>query len=180
MEKLSGDHDARIAQAKIFLKRLREETPANLLVQSIEQHLTLAGELSELSDEQAAFSPNTDEWSILDVCNHLTHSVRNIALLIRSLLRGKVPKIPGGIQAGMRDESIVSLEESLGGLQKGFAALAQATERLEQDWDEALTMDHPWLSPMNCKAWVAFNILHVRVHMDQITRIKANENFPSA
>ena len=76
----------------------------------------------------------------------------------------------------MFDESIVSVEESINGMQNGFAALAQAMERFDDDWDETIVMEHPWLGPMNAKEWVVFNLLHVRVHIDQINRIKKNEN----
>jgi len=176
IKKLSGDHEARIAQDKKLLKSYRDETPGSLLMLSIEQHRTISAEILQLSHAQATFSPDPDEWSILEVCSHLSHSVRNTALLVKAMLRGRAPEIPGGIRPGMFDESIVSVEESINGMQKGFAALPQAMERFDDDWDETIVMEHPWLGPMNAKEWVAFNLLHVRVHIDQINRIKKNEN----
>jgi hypothetical protein len=178
MQKLSGNHEARLEQGKQLLESFRNEPPETLLSILEQQQEELTTELADLSDAQGNFTPGPDEWSVLDTCSHLAHSIRNTALLARSLARGKAPKIEGGIQGGVRDESIETLADARAALDKAFATMTKATQNLEGDCDAETIFEHPWFGPMNAKRWVAFNALHVMVHIEQIERIKESEDFP--
>jgi hypothetical protein len=180
MEKLSGNHEERLEQGKQLLESFRNEPPETLLSILEQQQQELATEVADLSDAQGTFRPSADEWSVLDTCSHLAHSIRNTALLARSLARGKAPKIEGGIQGGVRDTSLTTLAESRPALDKAFAAMTEATQNLEGDCDGETIFEHPWFGPMNAKGWVAFNALHVMVHVEQIERIKESEDFPTS
>ena len=136
MRKLSGNHEARLEQGKQLLESFRNEPPETLLSILEQQQGELTTELADLSEAQGAFTPGPDEWSVLDTCSHLAHSIRNTALLARSLVGGKVPQIEGRIQGGVRDTSIATLADARAGLDKAFAAMTKATRNLEADCDD--------------------------------------------
>jgi len=151
-----------------------------VLVELIEeQRGRLLGLLDRVSEEQAAFHPAPDQWSIADVLRHVIAAEEHVALVIESLARGVVPKGKRvmGRQTPDEGQPLAALIERL------RVARADLLARI-RGWpaspDLTATFEHPYFGPLNCKGWVAFQRLHDADHIGQIEQIKAAAGYPGA
>jgi hypothetical protein len=149
-----------------------------VLVELIEeQRATLLGLLDGVSEEQAAFRPAPDQWSIADVLRHVIAAEEGVARIVESLARGAIPEGRRDMGSQIRDEGqpLAALVERL------RAARADLLARV-RGWpaspDLAATFEHPLFGPLNCKGWVAFQRLHDADHISQLEQIKAAEGYP--
>ena len=151
-----------------------------VLVELIEeQRATLLGLLDGVSEEQAAFHPAPDQWSIADVLRHVIAAEEGVARIVASLVRGVVPEGQRALGSHIPDEGqpLAALIERL------RAAHADLLERV-RGWpaspDLAATFEHPFFGPLNCKGWVAFQRLHDADHTGQLEQIKAAPGYPAS
>ena len=149
-----------------------------VLVELIEeQRGRLLGLLDWVSEEQAAFRPALDQWSIADVLRHVIAGEEGVARIVESLARGVVPggKRVIGRQTPEEGQPLAALVERL------RAARADLLARV-RGWpaspDLTATSEHPFFGPLNCKGWVAFQRLHDADHIGQLEQIKAAEGYP--
>jgi hypothetical protein len=149
-----------------------------VLVELIEeQRATLLALLDGVSEEQAAFHPASDQWSIADVLRHVIAAEEGVARIVGSLARGVVPEERRELGSHIPDEGqpLARLIERL------HASRADLLARI-RGWpaspDLAATFEHPFFGPLNCKGWVAFQRLHDADHIGQLQQIKAAEGWP--
>jgi len=149
-----------------------------VLVELIEeQRGRLLGLLDWVSEEQVAFRPAPDQWSIADVLRHVIAAEEGVARIVESLARGVVPggKRVIGRQTSDEGQPLAALIERL------CAARADLLARI-RGWpaspDLTATSEHPFFGPLNCKGWVAFQRLHDADHIGQLEQIKAAEGYP--
>jgi hypothetical protein len=151
-----------------------------VLVELIEeQRGRLLGLLDGVSEEEAAFRPAPDQWSIADVLRHVTAAEEHVALVIESLARGVVPrgKRVMGRQIPDEGEPLAALVERLRAARRDLLA---RIGRWPASPDLAATFEHPFFGPLNCKGWVAFQRLHDADHTGQLEQIKAAPGYPAS
>jgi len=142
-----------------------------------EQRARLLGLLDGVSEDQAAFRPAPDQWSIADVLRHVIAGEEGVARIVESLARGVVPEGRRviGSQTPEEGQPLAALVERL------CAARADLLARV-RGWpaspDLTATFDHPFFGPLNCKGWLAFQRLHDADHIGQLEQIKAVEGYP--
>jgi hypothetical protein len=151
-----------------------------VLVELIEeQRGRLLALLDGVSEEQAAFRPAPDQWSIADVLRHVIAAEEGVARIVESLARGVVPEGRRPLGSHIPDEAqpLAALVERLG------AARADLLARV-RGWpaspDLAATFEHPFFGPVNCKGWVAFQRLHDADHIGQLEQIKGAAGYPGS
>ena len=149
-----------------------------VLVELIEeQRATLLALVDGVSEEQAAFRPAPDQWSVADVLRHVIAAEEGVARIVESLACGVVPEGQRALGSHIPDEAqpLAALIERL------RAARADLLARV-RGWpaspDLAATFEHPLFGPLNCKGWVAFQRLHDADHIVQLEQIKAAEGYP--
>jgi hypothetical protein len=144
-----------------------------------EQRRRLLALLDGVSEEQAAFRPAPDQWSIAEVVRHVIAAEQGVGRIVESLARGVVPegRRQTGRQAPDEGQPLSALVESLGGARAGLLGRVRA-------WlaspDLAARFEHPFFGPLNCKEWLAFQRLHDADHIGQIQQIKGAEGYPGA
>lgn len=133
--------------------------------------------LDGLSEEQAAFRPAPDRWSIADVVRHVTAAEESVASVVDSLAGGAAPegRRTTGSQTAEEGEPLAALVERL------RAARVDLLERV-RGWpassDLTVKFEHPFFGLLDCKAWVAFQRVHDLDHIGQIEQVKASEGYP--
>ena len=165
------DDDARQRLVSYLEHQASKDMPR--IVETIEeQRARLLTLLDGVSEEQAAFRPAPDQWSIADVLRHVIAAEEGVARIVESLACGVVPDGRRALGSQIPDEgqSLSSLVERL------RAARAGLLERL-RGWpaspDLSATFEHPFFGPLNCKGWVAFQRLHDADHIGQLEQVKA-------
>jgi hypothetical protein len=144
-----------------------------------EQRATLLALLDGVSEEQAAFRPAPDQWSIADVLRHVIAAEEGVALIVESLARGVVPEGRREMGRHIPDEGqpLARLIEGLHASRADLLARVQGWPALPE---LAATFEHPCFGPLNCKGWLAFQRLHDADHIGQLEQIKAAEGYPGA
>ncbi len=135
--------------------------------------------LDGLSDAQAFWKPQPDEWSIKDVLRHLLNSERLVVGIVTSLAAGVLPE--DEIRPGLQDpQELVSLEDIVERLRGERQRLLAFLDSVSPSADLSATFPHPWFGPLNCKEWAAFQRIHDSDHIGQIEKIKAAPGFPGS
>jgi hypothetical protein len=165
------DDDTRQRLVSYLEHQAKKDVP-RILELIEEQRRRLLALLDGVTDEQAAFRPAPDQWSIADVLRHVIAAEEGVARIVESLARGIVPE--GSRQTGSQvpDEG-QSLSALVGRLRTARAGLLERVRGWPASPDLTATFDHPFFGPLNCKGWVAFQRLHDADHIGQIGQIKA-------
>src|SRR3972149_3312578 len=98
------DDDAR-QRLVSYLEHQAEKDVPRIVELIEEQRGRLLALLDGVPDEQAAFRPAPDQWSIADVLRHVIAAEEGVARIVESLARGVVPggsRAPGGPASGGR------------------------------------------------------------------------------
>jgi hypothetical protein len=143
-----------------------------------EQRARLLALLDGVSEEQAAFRPVPDQWSITDVLRHVIAAEEGVARIAESLARGAVPegKREMGRQVPDEGQPLAALIERL---RASHADLLARVRGWPASPDLASTFEHPLFGPLNCKGWLAFQRLHDADHIGQMEGIKAARGYPN-
>ena len=139
----------------------------------------LFGVIDGLSEEQAAFKPDADTWSVVEVLRHVEESKRGIARICGSLARGEVPA-PLGTVGSIDDPPFSSLAEARTVLDASHQELLAFVDTVLPETNVAATYAHPWFGPLNCQEWAVFQRIHDGDHAEQIEQVKAAPGFPTA
>ena len=138
-----------------------------------------------LSEEQAAFKPAPDVWSVLEVFDHVVTAKRGIVRLCTSLSRGEAGGGIGGEgqateQDGITGKRYDSLAEARAAAQAAHDELLAFVETLSPDVNVEARHDHFLFGALNCQEWAAFQRIHDADHTGQIEQIKAAPGYPAA
>lgn len=145
----------------------------------------LLAALSSITEEQAAWKPSADDWSIEETVRHLLPSSAGVIAIIEALSAGRDPAedtpydSPGDVTAHevapAFDGSFASLLASLRDNSIDFAALPR---RLPESPDLERTFPHMYFGALPARAWFAFQRIHDRAHLNQIEAILASDRIP--
>lgn len=140
-------------------------------------HGQLLNSIAGLSDEQAAFKPGPDEWSVLEVLRHVVGSKRGIARRCSVLARGEAS---ANFEPADEVRAFASLAEATEAAVKAHEAMVEFFDSLSEASNTERTYDHSFVGPLNCREWAVFQRIHEGDHTGQIEKIKASKGFPSA
>jgi len=151
------------------------------MIQSAHDNLTSM--LDGLSPEQASFKPSANDWSVLELMNHVVSAKAGVARACERLAKGEVIPSQGG-EGDAQD-----------GMMRGepFTAIAVARAAVEAAHEEMLSFiasslpkanldvrfHHFIFGDLNCAEWAAFQRVHDGDHANQIEQIKAAAGYPA-
>lgn len=135
--------------------------------------------LAGVSDEQAAWKPSAETWSIREITQHVLSSSRWVLSVVEQLARGESAG-GGGSVGGSEVEASTSLGELRPQLAEHSADFAAVVRRLPARPSYAHTRPHPAFGELNCRAWFLFARVHDLDHLGQVTAIKEMPGYPAA
>jgi uncharacterized protein (TIGR03083 family) len=144
-----------------------------------ESRARLLAALDGVNEEQAAFRPGPDQWSIADVLRHVTAAEESVARVVGSLASGEAPegRRDTGSQTAEEGQPLAALVERLRGAR---ASLLEAVRGWPASPDLEARFEHPFFGLLNCKEWLAFQRVHDADHIGQIEQIKGAGGYPGA
>jgi hypothetical protein len=170
-------NEERIAKAKEWILSVSEESAESLDSRLSHIESKFMNELEDIRDEQDHFKPSDSEWSVREVCLHVSRWMRANSLAVQQLASG----------VEVEEEEISSLDPDPGdwnqvivGIKNAFATAHESSKSLDETANLETTCLHPLFGPLNSAKWYAFNLMHINVHTRQIQRVKSDPNFPNA
>lgn len=173
------ERDERIAKASEMIGASAQESAQELGAELNRIRDQFANELDGLGEAQLKYCPAEGQWSIYEVGLHVAGALRRTAMLSSALAHGHAPKIDGEIKMGVLMEDPGDFDGVKKALSDGFEKMAAATERVGGECNLEAVFPHPIFKDYNCRQWVAFNLFHMLIHVNQIRRIKASDGFPA-
>ncbi|HEY8492167.1 MAG TPA: DinB family protein [Dehalococcoidia bacterium] len=161
-----------------YLKHQGAKTTEELAALIDRSQAILDDLLSGMTEEQAAFRPDPDQWSVKDVLAHIDASLHGTARIIEATARGERPSARSADPASV-GSSDASLDELRDRVEEAYRRVRETVLDLGPDPDLSVTVRHPFFDELNCKEWAAFIYLHCgRDHTNQIQQIMAHPGFP--
>lgn len=153
-----------------------------------------------LTDEQLAFRPSSDKWSIAQLFDHLSIVEGSVLRVIRRVLANAEESAPPRAEGapfepvsveefvertravkidapgGVRPADSRPLVDSVRALSDSRAALHALRPRLERADGHAVSFPHPAWGPLNLYQWLLFVGAHEARHIAQIEALKEAMN----
>ena len=129
-----------------------------------------------VSQEQAEFRPDPDEWSISEVLHHLLTSSERVAETVEALSRGE-SITPDRIDPP-REETTQTIGELTTKLREDSIAWSALTQRLPAAPPTEPTAPHTMFGELHARAWYLFQRVHDLDHAGQIAKNKQSEGYP--
>ena len=162
-----------------YLRAQGERHPfRELWVRAVKARLQLLDSLDGVTDEQAAFKINEDEWSILEVLKHVLTSSGNVAKLVESLANGQ--SRPSDDIEPPRESTDLSLAEMRDLLLKDSIAWSALTDRLPEPPSFEIEAKHTFFGNLHARAWYLFQRVHDLDHAQQIDKNKQDAGYPDS
>ncbi len=160
----------------------KSEDAVRALVQT--GHDKLFGPIANLSEEQATFKPNADEWSVLETLRHVVQAKRGVARICARLASGESPRNVGqegeaAPQDGIMGEEFATLADARSAAQAAHDELLAFIGALSPDVNLETRYKHFLFGDLNCREWAAFQRVHDGDHGNQIEKIIAAPGFPA-
>jgi uncharacterized damage-inducible protein DinB len=177
-------------------------TISDILAANEQSQARFAAAVSNLSEAQANFRPEENQWTIAEIVEHVGIVDSNCLRLTHKLLKEaeSAPKPPAAdLNLGhtsldenghhhpgpfpaperVRPQGGVRIEDSLEKMRTALAGFAEIQSRLEAvDLSEQM-FPHPFLGPINAYQWMVLLGEHEDRHRGQIERLKATAGFPA-
>ena len=131
-----------------------------------------------ISQEQADFTVDADEWSVAEVLHHVLTSSARVAEAVESMANGNEAS------QSVIDPPRESSELGIGALQERLIQDALAwcalTERLPAKPNLDVTAPHPFFGELHAGAFYLFQRVHDLDHVGQINKNKSAPGYPEA
>jgi hypothetical protein len=140
--------------------------------------------LEGVSEEQARYKPAQDEWSVLELMDHVVTVKRIMANLCQHLSEGRWPPGITGeweeekAQDGVTIARFTSLGEARAAADAAHDDLLGFVRSITPDMDTEKEFTHFLFGPMNCRQWAVFQRVHDADHAPTIEKIKASPGYP--
>ena len=147
-----------------------------LWTRSASSRLQMIDEIQGLTQEQADFSFDEDEWTIAEVLHHVVASTTRVTEVVELLATGAPPDAEGveppraSADVGFDLHFHLALAEHL--------AWAVMTSRLPKEADKISTSSHSFFGELHSGAWYLFQRIHDLDHIGQITACKQHPDYP--
>ncbi len=166
-------------QVVSYLAHQATKEAADLRALIERERTRLLGSLEGVSEVQASWKPQPDEWSIKEVLRHVLAAESGVTEIVTSLAAGVTPE--GERETGRQDpDESANLGDLVERLRAERQRLLAFLDSLPPSADLSVTFPHPFFGPLNFKGWVAFQRVHDGDHIGQIEGNKAAEGFPRA
>ena len=142
----------------------------------IRARITVMDAVEGVTQEQAEFRPDPDEWSISEVLHHVLTSSGRVATTVDALSHGESIN-PGRIDPP-REETTDTIGELTTRLREDSIAWSALTHRLPASPPTEPTAPHPMFGELHARAWYLFQRVHDLDHAGQITKNKQAEGYP--
>lgn len=162
-----------------LLAQSERSTWLDLWPRVTEARLQLVESLRGVTDEQARFQINPEEWSTLDVAHHILDNSRSVIRIVGALAHG-LP-VPGPAFRDERgDPGQARLADVRAGLIETSIELASLIRTLPEPPPLEGTHPHPFFGLLHCKAWYLFQRVHDLDHAGQIGKNREAPGYPAA
>ena len=145
-------------------------TFAEIWVRFAKARIALIDSVTGVDQELADFRPDTGEWSISGVLDHLVISSEKVSEVVDALSRGVTPR-PGRIDPP-REETTLSIEELRERLTLDSLRWSALVEGLPPAPSTAPTAPHPFFGELHARAWLLFQRVHDMDHAGQVEKNK--------
>lgn len=178
MTEVSEKQKKRLARATAWIKSTAEKPDDRILEKAHQARDAFLAELDGLSDAQLDFSPGEGEWSVREVCRHVAQAVQQVNSAVGALAGGTpLPDVdPGTISRMIDDPGEFGVLKNK--VAAALGACADSVSVLADSPNLSLRTAHPFFGPLNCREWIAFNVMHANVHVKQVQRIKGSPGYP--
>ena len=140
-------------------------------------HDQLLGVIDGLSEQQAAFKPDADTWSVVEVLRHVVDAKQRNVEWCAALARGET--IAAAAQPGRTGDELPSLAEARSALDAAHDELLAFVATLSPETNLEARFEHPIFGPLNCQEWAVFQRVHDGDHAQQVEQIRAAPGFPA-
>ena len=145
---------------------------------AVQARMELLDCLRKVTDEEAAWAPSEDDWTVREVAHHILNSSRRCRSLVVGLAVGDAADASNiDPPRETTDASLNDLREQLrdDGIEwTSVIAELPPTPPLQP------TSPHPMFGELHARAWFLFQRTHDLDHVGQIEAIKAADGFPGA
>ena len=150
---------------------------SELWTRTIEPRLELIKQLSDVTQMQANFSYDEDEWTISEIVDHVLASTEKVSDCVSRLSCGL--DVDTSDVDPIRKTSKRKIDKLRNGLLEGALSWTTMTTSLPQKPNYRKTSNHSSFGDMHSGAWYLFQRLHDLDHLEQIITIKSHSNYPS-
>jgi hypothetical protein len=151
------------------------------MIQSAHDRLTSL--LDGMSQEQASFKPSADDWSVLQLMQHVVSAKTGVARACERLAKGEVIPSQAGEGDGqdgmMRGEPLTSIADARAAVGKAHQELLSFLDNSLPQANLDVRFHHFLFGDLNCAEWSAFQRVHDGDHANQIEQIKAAPGYPA-
>ena len=134
--------------------------------------------IRDVSDAQADFRPQADDWTIREVADHMLTGSKAVAETIAQLAQGKPVE-----RVQWTDPARAPATASLDDLRRQIAAdsvlFSKLATRFPDDISLEPTAPHSMFGDLHCRAWFMFQRVHDQDHARQILAIKESTGYPA-
>ena len=169
-----------------LLDRAADASWTDLWPSVVARRLELIEAIAAISEEQAAWKPGADDWSVAETIRHQLVSSRGVIEIVEALASDRAPgdgvvyDSPGDLTA---HEVAPDYAGSFAELRAEFLAhsveFAALPSRLPAEPNRTRTFEHMYFGPLPASAWFAFQRIHDGAHLNQIEQIVAVGGFPA-
>jgi len=150
-----------------------------------EGHSALLHAIDGLSDVQAAYNAEPDEWSVLELMGHVVTAKQLVAALCTSLAAGQLP--PGfgpaleeeAAQDGVTVARFETLKAARAAAGEAHTALLNFIRGADGAANLDMTFKHFVFGALNGREWAVFQRLHDDDHRPQVDVIRGAAGFPT-
>ena len=142
----------------------------------IQARLEIIAAVDNVSQEQADFTTDPDEWSIAEVLHHVVTSSARVAETVESLAHGK--QSPPRTIDPPRESAALGIAELRQQLTRDSLAWCALTERLPTQPNLDITAPHPFFGELHAGALYLFQRVHDLDHVGQINKNKSAPGYP--
>ncbi len=134
-------------------------------------------EIAGVSEEQAAFKPSPDDWSISECVQHAFQASKGTLELIEGMAAGGHPDRDPDPPLDPKEVRFDDLRQEFIAHSSEFAGVLG---RLPADPNLEVTSPHMFFGPLNSRAWFLFQRVHDIDHHNQIKAVKEAPGYPDA
>jgi hypothetical protein len=174
------------AQVVSFVRAGGAKTPAEIEAIVQDGHDALVVALTGLSDTQAAHKPSADDWSILELMDHVVTTKQVVVGLCRNLGDGHWPPGIGpefqeqNAQDGVTISRFATLADARIAADAAHGDLVGFIRGLNASTNVEVRFSHFLFGALNAREWAVFQRIHDVDHTPHIGQIKASCGFPPA
>ena len=144
----------------------------------IKARLEVLDALEDVSEEQAAFKPGENEWSISEVALHVLNGSKNVSRLVELLAQGDTASSENIDPA--KEQTDLKINELRRQLLYDALNWSSMTERLPASPSFTVTANHSMFGDLHSRGWYLFQRLHDLDHAGQIRSVKESQGYPTS